>query len=316
MMPSDEAGARALADRYWDEFLALEPIVATQIGDERFDDCLRDPSAEGLARREAVHRSALHDLATIDREHLDMEGRTALAVVEALATNGLTAIKHRFDRFDAADHMWGPGTLLARLGSLQQADSPERLDRYVTRLAAVPAFLAATIDILADARGSMQTSPRLVVDRTIAQVVRLLEIVPERSPALSPVPETDGDGRQLIADTIRDVVYPAYETYLEALREYRPHAHESLGLTALPRGEEMYAAKIQTLTTLTLSAESIHQRGVEDLATIQAERREIASRLGASNPQTAIASYTESGRNSFASREAIVELARDQVRRG
>jgi uncharacterized protein (DUF885 family) len=310
------ARARALADQYWDRFLALEPLVATQVGDERFDDLLPDLSAEGLAHREAVHRGALHDLAAFDRERLDPESRTALAVVETLAANGLAAIKYRFDRFDAAGHLFGPGSLLPRLGALQQADTPERLTRYVARLSALPGFLATSAAALADARASKQTSPRLVVDRTIAQVGRLLDTDPDASPALSPVPNEDRHGRQRVVETLRDVVYTAYEEYLGVLREYRPAAQEALGIGALPGGDELYAAKVRIWTTLELGPESIHVQGVEDLQRIQEERREVAARLGASNPEAAIQAYSASARNAFASRQDIVDLAEDQVRRG
>jgi uncharacterized protein (DUF885 family) len=308
--------ARALADRYWERFLAIEPLVATQVGDERFDDLLPDLSAEGLAHREAVHRGALRDLAAFDRERLDPESRAALAVVETLAANGLAAIKYRFDRFDAADHLWGPGSLLPRIGALQAADTPERLTRYVARLDALPGFLATSAAALADARASKLTSPRLVVDRTIAQVGRLLDTEPNASPALSPVPTEDSNGRQRVVEILRDVVYPAYEEYLRALREYRPAAQEAPGLGALPGGDELYAAKIRVWTTLALGPESIHVQGVEDLQRIQQERREVAARLGASDPEAAIAAYSASGGNSFESRQQIVELAQDQVRRG
>jgi uncharacterized protein (DUF885 family) len=290
--------------------------VATQVGDDRFDDLLPDLSAEGLARRETVHRGALHDLAAFDRERLDSESRTALAVVDALATNGLAAINYRFDRFDAAEHLFGPGSLLPRIGALQPADTPERLTRYVARLNALPGFLATSAAALADARASKQTSPRLVVDRTIAQVARLLDTEPGASPALSPLSNEDGDGRQRVVETLRDVVYPAYEKYLRALREYRPAAQEALGLDALPAGDELYAAKIRVWTALALGPESIHVQGVEDLQRIQEERREVAARLGASDPEAAIAAYSASGGNSFESRQQIVELAQDQVRRG
>lgn len=311
-----QSGARALADRYWDEFLAVHPLLATQIGDERFDDRLPDPSEEGLARKERLHRGALHECGAIDREAIDLEERLSLAVVEALAGNGLTAIRHRFDRFDAADHMWGPGTLLAQLGSLQRADTAERLDRYLARLVEVPPFLAAWSDTLADARASKQTSPGLVVDRTIAQVRRLLGTAPDATPALSPVPDTNHEGRQRVVEVLREAVYPAYEAYLGALHEYRPHAQDALGLGALSGGDELYASKVRSWTALTLSADAIHRQGLDDLAAIQAERRETAARLGAPDPETAIATYAASGRNAFPSRDAMLQLAQDQVERG
>jgi uncharacterized protein (DUF885 family) len=312
----DRLQARQLADRYWDEFLAIEPLFATQVGDERFDHLLPDPGPAGLAHRESVHREALSSLARIDREALNQDGRTVLDVIEALATKELAAIDHRFDLFAAADHLWGPGTMLVQIQSVQRADTPERLERYLQRLRALPDFLSASIELLKEAASSGQTSPRLVVNRTIAQVERLLGIRPAESPALSPVPEGNAQDRTLVQEVIRDLVYPGYEAYLAALRDYRPAARESLGLGALPHGDEMYAAAILAWTTLPLDAREIHDRGVEQLVRIQEERREAAARVGARDPEEAIASLTSQGGNAFASREEVVRLAEEQVRRG
>src|SRR5205823_3853252 len=136
------------------------------------------------------------------------------------------------------------------------------------RLGALPEFLAASSETLRDAASSRQTSPRLVVDRTIAQVERLLRVKPGDSPAISPVPGTDGEGRQRVRGVIQDLVYPAYETYLQELRRYRASARTSLGLAALPDGERMYAARILAWTTLPLDAREIHERGADELARI------------------------------------------------
>jgi uncharacterized protein (DUF885 family) len=308
--------ARKLADGYWHEFLTLEPLFASQVGDERFDHLLPDPSPSGLARRESFHRGALTSLAQIDRATLNEEGRTTLDVMETLTAKELAAIKYRFDRFDAADHMWGPGTMLAQIGAVQRADNSERLERYLARLAVLPAFLAASGDVLRDAAASGQTSPRLVADRTIAQVGRLLRTDPAESPALSPVPQGDSEGRTRVREILRHRVYPAYEAYLQELRLYRAFATDSLALGTLPGGDEMYAAKILEWTTLPLDPREIHQQGAQELGRIQEERREVAARLGAPDSETAIARLTEKGSNAFASREDLVRLAEDQVRRG
>ena len=50
-------------------------------------------------------------------------------------------------------------------------------------------------------------------------------------------------------------VLPAYRRYLEALKEHRPSATETIGLSALPDGERMYAAQILAWTTLPLDRE-------------------------------------------------------------
>ena len=134
-MTATEQDWRAVADRYWDTLLELEPILGTEVGDERFDDRLPDPSEAGRAHREKVQRRALEEAATVDRTGLDMVGRTTLDLIEAIARRDLASIEHRLDRLSAVSHLWGPGSLLADIASLQRADTPERADRYLGRLA-------------------------------------------------------------------------------------------------------------------------------------------------------------------------------------
>jgi uncharacterized protein (DUF885 family) len=306
---------RALADRFWDGLLALEPLFATVVGDERFDDQLPDPSEKGVARRNDFYRSALADLEALDRSELDRDERTTLAVLEAASRRELDSITYRLDRFSAVTHLFGPGNMLAEMGSLQRADTPERLDRYVARLSRLPEFLHATGETARDGVRVGQTAPGLVVDRSIAQVERLVAMAPEDSPGITPVPEDDAAGRERVIGVLRDQVWPAYQGYLEMLREYRPSARESIGLRDLPDGEAMYASQILSYTTVPLEAQPVHDVGREQLAKIQEERSQIAERLGHPDAKSAVAEHAAAGKNAAASREALIELVEEQVRR-
>src|SRR5439155_1402327 len=79
-----------------------------------------------------------------------------------------------------------------------------RLGRYVGRLRAVPDFLAALGEVAEGGIPQGQVMPALVVDRTIAQVERLLEGDPAESPAMSPVPESDPEGRDRALEALRE----------------------------------------------------------------------------------------------------------------
>ena len=147
--PNEEA--RKLAADFWEDILQLEPMIGTMVGDERFDDKLSDPGPEGRARSEEVHRRALDAIQRFDRKELDEEGRTILAVIEAIARRQLARLGHRIDRFDAVTHLFGPSQLLADFGSMQRADTPERLERYRTRLGLLPAFLDEAGEVARDA---------------------------------------------------------------------------------------------------------------------------------------------------------------------
>lgn len=310
---NDDARARSLADRYWEQLLELEPLIGTMIGDERRDDLMSDPSETGRARSESVNRAALADLATIDRSTLGATLRGTLDVLEAIAQRTLAELERRTDRLQVATHLFGPGQSLAQVASMQATDTPERLDRYEARLRALPAYFDAWGDVAREGVASGITSPRVVAERAEAQIERLLALAPEESPAVVPV---DGDvGKERIANVVRDVVNPALERFRQTLVEYLPHATETIGLSAIPDGDAMYAALVLGWTTLPLDPREVHEIGVERYGRVQQERAEIAERLGHPSAADAVAAHRASGANTASSREEMLALAREQVER-
>lgn len=175
-----------------------------------------------------------------------MEERTALDMLEAVARRDLAIVEHRLDRFWAVSHMFGsylmgPSELLGQIATLQRVDTPERLDRYVARLSGVPAYFEAIREVMRESVGAGMVAPGVVVDRSIGLVERLLEAGPDGSPLLEPVSDPD---RERVLASLSELVLPALAGYLEGLRDYRTSARKTLGLGALPGGEEMYAAEI------------------------------------------------------------------------
>jgi len=309
----NESTALDLAHRFWEGLLELEPWIGTYIGDERYDDKLPDPSEEGLAKKKDFFDKALADRSGVDGANLDVDLRTALDVLENGSRRELESIRWRMDRFAAVTHLFGPGNLLADLGSLQRADTPERVERYATRLSGIPKYLGAIAEVADGAVKAGQVAPGIVVDRAIGQIERLLSLDPEESPAMSPV---QGDeGRARVAKALREDVWPAYAGYLEALKRYRPAARDTIGLLALPDGDAMYATQILSYTTLPLEAKRVHEIGLEQLAKVQEERRQIAERLGFADPASAIADHTAGGENTATTREEMLRVVEDQVRR-
>lgn len=312
--PAEEQ-ARALAARFWDELLDLEPMVGTQVGDERFDDRLPDPSDEGVARRASILSSAKAGAAAIDRSRLSTEARMTLGVLDAIATVGLDAATWRLDRLNAVSHLSGPGQLLAEMASLQRADTPERAARYAARLRAIPAYLHGVGVVALGGVAAGVTAPALVVDRTIGQVRRLLATGPEDSPGVAPLAALGDEATTAqVAGILRDEVWPAYAGYLDMLMEYRPHAREDMvGISALPQGDEIYASQILAHTTLPVTAEQLHATGLEQLDAIRGEMVALAGRLGYPDPESAIAAYSATGRNTATDRDQMLRLARRQV---
>jgi uncharacterized protein (DUF885 family) len=311
---NDAERARSLADRYWEELLELEPMLGTMVGDPRYDDRLSDPSETGRAASESVNRRALDELASIDRSALDITLRGTLDVLEAIARRALAELEHDTDRLRAAAHFFGPAQTLAEVASMQAADTPERLDRYEARLRAFPAYMDAWAVVAREGIEARVTSPRIVTERAIAQLDRLLSLEPEASPAIAPV-AGDDDAKERIAAVVRDVVNPSFARFRDALQDYLPHCTETIGLSELPEGDGIYGALILAWTTLPLDPRDVHQLGLERYARIQEERAEIAGRLGYASAAEAIDAHQASGENTAGSREEMLGLAREQVER-
>jgi len=182
----------------------------------------------------------------------------------------------------------------------------------VARLRAVPAYLDALAPILDGAVEAGQTCPGVMVDRSIAQVERFIAAPLDESPAMIPVARNP-EGGAAVAEVLQREVLPAHERYLELLHRYRPAATVTIGLSALPGGDRMYAAQILSWTSLPLEATTVHELGVSELAKIQEERSATAKRLGFDDPSAAIAAYRES--HGTASREELLDIARRQVAR-
>ena len=307
--------AQALADRFWEELLEREPIFATAIGDDRYDDRLPDIGESGRALSETRNRAALEELASIDRDALDVTLRTTLDVLEAIATQTLAAVELRTDRLYTANHFVGPGVLIGDIASIQRTDAPEHLERYETRLRAIPGYLETCAEIAREGVATGVVSPRTVVERAVAQIQRIVDSPEEEAPPLAAVADDDAVARDRVVAVWRDAVAPAFARYLDSLREYLPHATESNALTDLPGGEELYAAEIRSWTTLPLDPQEVHDLGNERWDAIQAERFEIAARLGFDDPAAAIADRVASGKDTPESAAALVELVEDQVAR-
>src|SRR4029453_7820522 len=108
------------------------------------------------------------------------------------------------DRLWSASHLFGPGQILAAMASLQRADTPERVDRYVRRLEAFPAYLDAIDEVALDGARTGQTQPGLVVDRAIGQMERLQQMAPEDSPGMVPVASGSPEEQERVATALRE----------------------------------------------------------------------------------------------------------------
>jgi uncharacterized protein (DUF885 family) len=290
----DAAGAvNALSDRFWDGILDLSPVTATVLGYEKCMDRLDDPGPDGRARARTLYRETL---AAADAIEVDAAGTAALPTEERITLDILRVIcnveleqqAQRFDRLKVVDQMDGPQTMLPMLAAFQPTETPDQFEAFMARLADYPRFMAANAEIVREGLAGGLTAARIVTERVISQLERLLAIPDEESPVLAVLKTPRPSDRERVLDALGKYVRPADRGFLEVfLGKYREASREEPGLCSAPDGESLYRTQIRAWTSLDIDAGELHRIGLEELASIEEERKAIARDLGFGDDTTA-----------------------------
>lgn len=306
-----------LADGFWERFKQLSPISATINGDERYDDRLPDPSPEGRADRRRFAEDMRDAAGSIPDDGLSVEDRITRDVLHVIGEIFVLQDDQRIDTLQVVDQMGGPQQLLPQICQFQPADTPERLERFMARLHAYPQYMRDNAELTREGLASGLTAPRIVAERTIAQLERMLATPIDEAVVPSLVTVASDEDREAIRDVIRDEVYPADAAFLEALKgEYLAASREDNGIWSAPGGETLYGTQILRWTTLPLDPREVHQIGLDELRTVEDEQRTIARTEGFGDDIRAYrASLAADPENQAPTQDALVGRATEDIER-
>jgi uncharacterized protein (DUF885 family) len=312
----------ALSDRFWDGFLDLSPINATVLGYEKGADRLDDPGPVGRDRARALFRDTLARADEIEVHAaaaggLPAEERITLDILRVICEIELEQQAQRFDRLKVVDQMDGPQTILPLLAAFQPTGTPEQFEALIARLADYPRFMAAEAEVAREGLATGVTAARIVTERVIGQLERLLAIPAEESPIVTAMTFTRPADRERVVEAVAKYVLPADRGFLETLLgKYREASREEPGLCSAPHGDELYLTQIRAWTSLAIDAGEVHRSGLDELASIEEERRSIARDLGFGDDTKAARAALRSDPSAVpASIDELLDRARGQIER-
>ena len=316
--------ARDLADRFHERWLHANPFAATMYGIPGYDDLLPDASEEGQQAWRAEAGKFLEEATAIEHGPLTPADAVTLDCTTEAAAQEIAGIDLAEDEYTVtAMHYTGPAVFLAVAARTVLVDAAAA-EAYLTRLRRSGTWFDQLSDRLraGAARGRLPVAP--LAEQAIAWAEGVLA-APGASPVLAPRPP-QGWPRAAAWEADRqaaaaEVVQPALARWVATVRELLPRARPAgqPGLSWLTGGDADYARAIRIYTTLPLTAQDLHQTGLDHVAALEARAVKLGAGLGLSGLDAVFAALRDSaGKISpeDAMRQATAAVRRAEERAG
>ena len=272
----------------WEARLREEPLLATSVGDHRYDDRLPSVAPADLQRAADRQRTTLQRLRAIDRAGLEVPDRISYDMLA------------RELKDDVADHEFGSWQLpinadsgfhtgFAELPRYTTFTATRDYQNYLARLRAFPAYVTQQIANMREGLRTGFTLPRVVLDGYDVGIRTHVVDDPGKSVFYAPfrsfppgVPEADRP--RLVAEArsaVMDGAVAGYRAFLDFMvGEYIPKTRTTTAAADLPRGREYYAHRVRHFTTLDVTPEEVHQIGLAEVARIRGEMQDVMRQAG------------------------------------
>jgi len=316
--------ARDLADRFHERWLHANPFAATMYGIPGYDDLLPDASEEGQQAWRAEAGKFLEEATAIEHGPLTPADAVTLDCTTEAAAQEIAGIDLAEDEYTVtAMHYTGPAVFLAVAARTVLVDAAAA-EAYLTRLRRSGTWFDQLSDRLraGAARGRLPVAP--LAEQAVTWAEGVLA-APGASPVLAPQPP-QGWSRAAAWEADRqaaaaEVVQPALARWVATVRELLPRARPAgqPGLSWLTGGDADYARAIRIYTTLPLTAQDLHQTGLDHVAALEARAVKLGAGLGLSGLDAVFAALRDSaGKTSAddAMRQATAAVRRAEERAG
>jgi len=290
--PDEGARFKAMLDRMWQENLERNPVTATAIGDNRYNDRLPDFTTE--AYRADLHAYTvrwLKEVESFDRNKLTGQDRLSWEILDDDLKQDLEG--ERFPGWMQPINQFGSlPSFLAQMGSgrsLQPFHDTRDYEDWLKRAHAAAGIIDGMIRNMRLGIAKGVTPPRPIMEKVVPQLDAQVVADPEKSLFWGPianfpdgVPEADRARlTEAYRNLIHDEIVPAYARLRDFVRdEYVPKCRATVGWSALPDGQAWYAYRVKGATTTDLSPAEIHEIGLKEVARIRGEMEKVKDQVG------------------------------------
>ena len=289
-------------DGQWEEELNFSPMSRTSLGIKIDYDKLDDYTVEGEERELQWLRSSVATM----KENFNYEALTDDGKLSwDMWAHSLERVEQGIP-FRGHQYLFGRGGIHSGLPNflinLHRVDSPEDLDAYLKRLREIDRVFGEVLARALDNAEAGVRQPKFAYNFAIDEIQRVTAGIPFKSDDNTPNSPLWSDVQAKIDNLLElnlidmgtarlyrsearrileGEVAKAYQEVLTWLEEDKLNVtDDARGVWALPDGEAYYNYRLTQMTTLSLSADEIHEIGLSEVDRLLGEMEVIKTRTG------------------------------------
>ena len=275
-----------LLDEHWEWRMATSPVMASMLGDRRYNDQWPDGSLAAIEQRHNETRDFLRRVYALDRNMLSAGDQLNYELFRRQLQDDVD--EHQFKGYLMPFSHRGGIQNLDNVTSQLRLKTVEDYDDWLIRLGKVADQIDTAISMAERGRKAGFMPPKILMqrvpDQLALQVVEFANDSPffkafENIPESIPASERERL-RSAASETIEDDLLPAYrklDKYFNT--RYLPASRDSIGLSVMPNGEAWYEHLTRSFTTTRMTPDDIHRLGLEEVLRIREEMQEIIDQV-------------------------------------
>ena len=281
-----------MLDDYYEEGLVLNPLNATMVGDNRYNDKFPNIlSDEWAASAKAYYEKFLNRLSEFEDESLSESEKMTKAILKWECEINLEGFNYNQDQ-RPIDQMWSPHLFVGQLASgasMQPFNTVEDYQNWLGRLDGYTEWLHSAEAKMREGMKEGNVLPKSLIVKVLPQLESSTVTNLDEHLFFSPIKNMPDDfseeDKQMLTEAYTEKlnakIIPAYKSLYDFMSsEYMEAGRETSGIDAIPNGEAFYSYMIKLFTTTNMTADEIHELGLSEVARIRSEMEKVKEEVG------------------------------------
>lgn len=289
-----DAQANALFEAFFQNWVSLSPTWQTYLGIKDDYDKWDDISEEAEYIQFTNAKEQLEQLRQLDKSALSQQTQLSYELMEQTLELNIESYNWRLHNYPVSQMFGWHTSVASTLINLHTVDSLEDAQAYIARIENVHPLFSQLIDGLELRAAKGIVPPKFVFPMAIEASKNIIKGAPftegKDSPIFADIKEkidslevSETTKKTLLTDAGQALVNdfkPAYESLISYLARLETRSDTRAGVWKFPQGDQFYEYALRRTTTTDLTAEQIHQLGLDEVARIHNEMRAIMRSVG------------------------------------